>query len=163
MTSYADSGLSFCTQKEETWRPTTKQVEDIRLSEPFKCLRFVAEETHWISMSGCLSDTLARGIRVIGTLAAPSPTRPMGLFNTGRKSSAQTHTDIQHLRHTHKACVFSSSCLFSMNVCLMFKYFLFDLYLYTLLYSLIKTLCLIYKSDLCQTNIKIAAIEETIE
>lgn len=133
MTSYADSGLSFCTQKEETWRPTTKQqAEDIRLSEPFKCLRFVAEGTHWISMSGCLSDTLARGLRVIGTLAAPSPTRPMGLFNTGRKSSAQTHTDIQHLRHTRKACVFSSSCLFSMNVCLMFKYFL--TFTYTLSY-----------------------------
>lgn len=78
-------------------------------------------------------------------------------------SHLHKHTQTFNTSDTHAKPVFSSSCLFSMNVCLMFKYFLFDLYLYTLLYSLIKTRCLIYKSDLCQTNIKIAAIEETIE
>lgn len=41
-------------------------------------------------MSGCLMDMLASGARCDGTLAASSPTRPSGLFNSGRKSSAET-------------------------------------------------------------------------
>lgn len=49
-----------------------------------------AELTHWISMSGCLSDMLAIGALWEGVLAASSPTRPSGLFNSGRKSSAET-------------------------------------------------------------------------
>lgn len=41
-------------------------------------------------MSGCLSETSASGALGDSTLAAPSPTRPTGLFSRGRKSSAWT-------------------------------------------------------------------------
>lgn len=51
--------------------------------------------THWISMSGCLSDMLASGVRCNGTLAASSPTSPSGFFNSGRKLSAPTGNAFQ--------------------------------------------------------------------
>lgn len=47
------------------------------------------EVTHCSSMSGCLIDTLENSVCGDDTLAAPSPTRPRGLFSTGRKSSAE--------------------------------------------------------------------------
>lgn len=49
---------------------------------------------HWNSMSGCLMDMLASGVRWVGMLAASSPTRPKGLFNIGRKSPAATGNKI---------------------------------------------------------------------
>lgn len=50
--------------------------------------------THWIWINGCLMDMLASGVLCDEELAASSPTRPTGLVNTGRKSSAEKHPSI---------------------------------------------------------------------
>lgn len=75
-------GLSFCSHnKLNTYHTNTRSTRQTLIG---------SLGTHWISISGCLMDMLESDGRCVVVLAASSPTRPRGLFKTGRKSSEQT-------------------------------------------------------------------------